>query len=520
MRVFKQTYKDKTTGEKKKTSKWYIEFRDHNQIVRRWPTFTDKARAAELGRKIGMLVSCRISGDRPDQALAAWLETLTTKLQTKLADIGLLEGRYLAAAQPLSEHLADFRQSLKAKNNSERHVELVTRRAEKVIEGCGFVGWSSISANDVMNYLDGLRQDKKGKGDKVKLGISAQTSNFYLQSIKQFCRWMVKERRATESPLAHLDGLNVRTDRRHDRRALTVDEVKRLLSAAENGEDYQSITGPERAMLYRLAVETGLRRGELASLTRASFDLDSEQPTVTVAAAYSKRRRTDVVPLRPETALTLRTFLAGKMAGVRAFSMPPRRQNVTMLKIDLKAAGISYRDDTDRVADFHALRHTCGSWLAAAGVHPKVMQGILRHSTITMTMDRYTHPFKNDQAEGIAKLPDLSGHGRDVAKATGTDTAEPGSSDWASCWASRVRKHAICGDTMRQEPSPKCESKLEEKPYISREKPEKQELKAVGVGFEPTVRETRTPVFKTGPFDHSGTPPGVTSPWRAALYRV
>ena len=33
------------------------------------------------------------------------------------------------------------------------------------------------------------------------------------------------------------------------------------------------------------------------------------------------------------------------------------------------------------------------------------------------------------------------------------------------------------------------------------------ERKAVGVGFEPTVRETRTPVFKTGPFDHSGTPP-------------
>jgi hypothetical protein len=33
-------------------------------------------------------------------------------------------------------------------------------------------------------------------------------------------------------------------------------------------------------------------------------------------------------------------------------------------------------------------------------------------------------------------------------------------------------------------------------------------IKAVGVGFEPTVRETRTPVFKTGPFDHSGTPPG------------
>ena len=58
MRVFKQTYKDKS-GETKQTKKWYIEFRDHNQIIRRWPAFTDKARAAEFGRKIELLVERR-----------------------------------------------------------------------------------------------------------------------------------------------------------------------------------------------------------------------------------------------------------------------------------------------------------------------------------------------------------------------------------------------------------------------------------------------------------------------------
>ena len=31
-----------------------------------------------------------------------------------------------------------------------------------------------------------------------------QTANFYLQAAKQFCKWMVRERRASESPLAHL----------------------------------------------------------------------------------------------------------------------------------------------------------------------------------------------------------------------------------------------------------------------------------------------------------------------------
>ena len=29
------------------------------------------------------------------------------------------------------------------------------------------------------------------------------------------------------------------------------------------------------------------------------------------------------------------------------------------------------------------------------------------------------------------------------------------------------------------------------------------------MGFEPTVPETGTPVFETGPFNHSGTPPGI-----------
>ena len=46
-------------------------------------------------------------------------------------------------------------------------------------------------------------------------GISAQTSNFYLQAIKQFARWMVRDGRASESPLDHLTGVNAKLDRRH-----------------------------------------------------------------------------------------------------------------------------------------------------------------------------------------------------------------------------------------------------------------------------------------------------------------
>jgi integrase len=48
--------------------------------------------------------------------------------------------------------------------------------------------------------------------------------------------------------------------------------------------------------------------------------------------------------------------------------------------------------------DFHCLRHTCGAWLAMTGVHPKVVQTVMRHSAITLTMDSYGHLFPGQEA--------------------------------------------------------------------------------------------------------------------------
>jgi integrase len=72
-------------------------------------------------------------------------------------------------------------------------------------------------------------------------------------------------------------------------------------------------------MLYVLSAYTGLRESELASLTPESFALNADSPTVTVQAAYSKRRREDTVPLRADLARMLCDWLAGKPAGQRAW---------------------------------------------------------------------------------------------------------------------------------------------------------------------------------------------------------
>ena len=89
-----------------------------------------------------------------------------------------------------------------------------------------------------------------------------------------------------------------------------------------------------------------------------------------------------------------------------------------------------------RVLDFHSLRHTTASLLAASGAHPNVAQSVLRHSTITLTMDTYTHSQAGAERAAVAALPEF--------KATGTDgklcarllahdgretTAQPGKSE-------------------------------------------------------------------------------------------
>ena len=225
--------------------------------------------------------------------------------------------------------------------------------------------------------------------------------------------------RATESPIEHLKGLNVRTDRRHDRRPLEVSEVRRLLAATRTSQRHCKMSGPERALLYRLAIETGLRANELRSLKVASFDLDG--CTVTVRAAYSKRRREDSLPLRPDTAAELREAFASKTPEAKAFSMPGPHKVVGMLRGDLAEAEIPYVDETGRYADFHAFRHTTGSFLAAVGVHPKVAQQILRHSKMDLTMSIYTHTLHGQESKAVAALPDLSVPAEAVQVATGTD---------------------------------------------------------------------------------------------------
>jgi hypothetical protein len=74
-----------------------------------------------------------------------------------------------------------------------------------------------------------------------------------------------------------------------------------------------------------------------------------------------------------------------------------------MLRADLQAAGIEYCDANGRVFDFHSLRH---QYLADAGIHPRTAQELARHSSIDLTMKRYTHLAPRTIIGAVESIPE------------------------------------------------------------------------------------------------------------------
>jgi len=52
----------------------------------------------------------------------------------------------------------------------------------------------------------------------------------------------------------------------------------------------------------------------------------------------------------------------------------------------------------------HDLRHTCATLLLCKGVHPKIVQELLGHATISITLDTYSHVLPNMQGQAVTAM--------------------------------------------------------------------------------------------------------------------
>ena len=407
MRLFKGSYQDKAAGKRVEARGWSLDFADHTETRRRWPLgMTDRRACKAVGDNVERLVSLKLAGLAPDRELTLWLENCPADLRERLAGVGLISGERAAAGKPILEHLEEYREYLLHEGQTAEYARLSFVRLQRIIEGCGMVALSDLKAERVRTWLQEHRKVNL-KDDKQKIRLSAETYNHYVKHAKSFCNWLVKWGRLSDNPLRRLSPLeaHIVKGEGRERRALKVDEFRKLLAQTAREPGRWGMTGAERALLYRLAAETGLRSNELRGLKVKAFDLKA--CTVMVEWRNAKNRREAVLPIRPDMAEELRGLLANKLPEAAVFTMPKDFEVVKMLRDDLEAAEIPYYDASGRKFDFHALRHTTGSMLAAAGVHPKVAQSLMRHSTMELTMKRYTHVFKGQESAAVESLPDL-----------------------------------------------------------------------------------------------------------------
>lgn len=324
---------------------------------------------------------------------------------------------------------------LRAEGRTESHCSRTVREIRDFADASGLDTLREMTSEKAVAYLEKLRKE----------GWAARTLQCRITSVKSFTRWAWREGLLAADPLAGLKRPNPETDRRLRRKMLRVDEWQWLESCTINGPTRYDMSGSLRVLLYATALQTGLRANELRTLTRSSLYLKGDKPYIRVEAGGTKNRKPAKQYLRPELANLLASHASRMAPGTQVFKVP-QWDSSKMLRNDMANARkawiqsaehdgaeqakrresdfLTHKDADDRTIDFHALRHTCGAWAAIGGASPKAIQTLMRHSTITLTLDTYGHMLPDEASETVGRMPGFDLDQSNAATGTlGTDSS-------------------------------------------------------------------------------------------------
>jgi integrase len=244
----------------------------------------------------------------------------------------------------------------------------------------------------------------------------AATHGVLQTALRRAVAWQILTRNPT-------DGVTVPTNRTKAPQVWTAAETATFLQGAEKHR-----LGP----MWRLGLDTGMRLGELLALAWEDVDLD--RGVVSVRRTLTRDREGgwklgDVA----KTASSRRSIIIGPATIAALRGLRPRQAERRLL---CGAAWVDHGLVFDRgngewlapttvrdafaravakaklpVLTPHGMRHTMATILLAAGVHPKVVQERLGHSSIQMTLDRYSHVSMTMQHDAAAVLDGLIGDG-------------------------------------------------------------------------------------------------------------
>lgn len=210
--------------------------------------------------------------------------------------------------------------------------------------------------------------------------------------------------------------------------AAAVDSVQRakahqyVLDAKQATAFLRAAVGDPLEALFVVTLHVGLRQSEVLGLQWDDLDLDRATLTVRHALARVKGQGLQTfdpkttasgatIPLPPNAVVALRAHRERVIADGR---LPAGYVFATGIGTPISASNMlrsSFYPLCERAGiptrpglRFHDLRHSCGSLLVQAGVRPKDVQAILRHSKVSTTMDLYVHSYDEDLRAAVGSL--------------------------------------------------------------------------------------------------------------------
>jgi integrase len=247
---------------------------------------------------------------------------------------------------------------------------------------------------------------------RLKEGLAPATVLRDVASLSGVLTRAVKMGKLDTNPVRNVD--KPRIDRRPKVRFLSTEEESRLRTALAK-RDEEGLAARRSANEWRrnrrrdllpdpehfwdhltpavlLSINTGMRRGELLSLSW--MDIDLEEKLLTVRGTSAKSGDTRYIPLNEEAVLLLRNWRNDSVEGERVF--PVRTSFKTAWGALLEHAKVTrFR--------WHDLRHHFASRLVQAAVPLNTVRELLGHGSLAMTL-RYAHLAPNQTRDAVAKL--------------------------------------------------------------------------------------------------------------------
>ncbi len=277
---------------------------------------------------------------------------------------------------------------------------------EHTVRPATFRRYSDVMRKHVLPMLGSVRLAKLGAShlqrlytERLESGLSPTTVNHIHVTLhgalKQAVRWGIIDRNPTEL-------IDPPRRAQPETQTWSLEDARAILAAGDK---------TNLAALWRLALSTGMRRGEILGLKWE--DIDFQSGTLSVRRTLSRGKGGTWEEGQPKTA-----------AGRRSIALPTdcidalKRQRVQQAEERLRLGplwedhGFVFTGHTGRPLHvnsldhqfrklietagvpkirFHDLRHTSATLMLLIGEHPKIVQERLGHSDISMTLNRYSH---------------------------------------------------------------------------------------------------------------------------------